>query len=147
MFESKQFTIRALLLVVAYAAILSILTGGHYLYIDWTIIAVWLLPIALAAIVRQRIALAIICASLNLAIYSLARIGTTATWHKPSYERIFNVAEALFLGTFYPAAALFNYGDSPELKNDIVRVVLAASLLYAGVGVAFSYCFHPERPS
>ena len=145
MFVARQFTIRTLMLVTAYTAILIVVAKDHYRGTECAIVGVWLVPVALAAIMRRRSTLAITCMALNLGLYALARTCVFATWQHPGNDAFFNVAEALFLGAFYPATVVFNRGNCPVWSESIAFIVLAASVLYALVGLGFSYCFSPRE--
>lgn len=49
MFAAKQFTVRTLMLVTAYTALLISVAEGHYRGTECAIVGVWLVPVALAA--------------------------------------------------------------------------------------------------
>jgi hypothetical protein len=58
---------------------------------------------------------------------------------------ISHVSNAFFLGAYAPAAGLL-YGQSPEWQEEVIITVATAAVIYALVGVGFSYCFSSREP-
>lgn len=146
MFVAKQFTIRSLMLVLLYAAVMAAFMGGDYPGYRCATVVVWLVPVALAMVIHRRLLLAMTCAAFNLSVFAVGRTVCFATWKLPGYETVSDVAGDFFMGAFAPAM-IFGNGGVPEEVQDIIYIVAWGALMYALVGLGFSYCFSPRGPS
>ena len=143
-FPARQFTIRSLMIVTAYVGVLALFAGELYPSSTAAVIGVWLVPIVVATMIRNRRMLAGSCVTVNLVLFATCFTCQGFSMRRPGWEGIRDAAGVLLWGTSYPAMVVFNQGGYPQSNASLLLVVFAGALLYALVGLGFSYCF-PSR--